>query len=388
MRHVINVAGTMTSLGSSIMLPEAVDAAAEIAPRFVEMDNLHRQASAAIAAITGAEAGFVTASCSAAITLAVAGAMTGDDLAAIERLPDSTGLKHEVVVQAGHLVDYGAPLEQAIRLAGAAVVPIGQATSAASHQLAGAIGERTTAALYVVSHHTARYGQIPLTTFADICHEKRIPVIVDAASEYDLRRFLKEGADLVLYSGHKFLRGPTSGFGAGAKRLVRAAHLQNRGIGRGMKVGKESIAGLLAALEVWQRRDHGGIRANELATLEMWAAALAGRSGVSVEIVPDPTGNPLSRLQVDIDSEKARITAWDLADRLIAVEPAIFVRDEEIEHGRLELDPCNLHAGDAEIVASRIVEELEAAQEGAHAVATSIAQFRLKREAAADEWPD
>ena len=234
LRRVINVAGTMTSIGSSIIVPEAVEAAAAIAPRFVEMADVHRRASSAIAAVTGAEAGFVTASCSASITIAVAGAMTGSDLAAIERLPNSAGLKNEIVIQAGHLVNYGAPLDQAIRLSGAEVVSVGQSTSAAAYQLSGAITERTAAGLFVVSHHVVHYGQIPLRTFAQVCHGKGVPVIVDAASEYDLRRFLEEGADLVLYSGHKFLGGPTSGFGAGARQLVQAAYLQNRGKGRGM----------------------------------------------------------------------------------------------------------------------------------------------------------
>jgi D-glucosaminate-6-phosphate ammonia-lyase len=388
LRRIINVAGTMTSIGSSIMVREAVDAAAAIAPRFVDMEDLHRRAGAAIAAMTGAEAGFVTASCSASITLAVAGSMTGSNLAAIERLPNTNGLKNEVVIQAGHLVNYGAPLDQAIRLAGAEVVPVGQATAAAAYQLRGAITERTTAGVFVVSHHVVHYGQIPLPTFAQICHDKGIPVIVDAASEYDLRSFLEEGADLVLYSGHKFLGGPTSGFGAGARQLVRAAHLQNRGIGRGMKVGKESIAGLMAALEAWGRRDHDGIRARELETIEIWAAALAGRPGVGAAVVPDPTGNPLSRLQVEIDPELARITAWDLAARLTEVEPAIYVRDEEIEHGRIELDPCNLHPGHARVVAARLVEELDRAQQGRNAMGSSIEQYRLSKEAAAEKWPD
>ena len=388
LRRVINVAGTMTSIGSSIIVPEAVEAAAAIAPRFVEMADVHRRASSAIAAVTGAEAGFVTASCSASITIAVAGAMTGSDLAAIERLPNSAGLKNEIVIQAGHLVNYGAPLDQAIRLSGAEVVSVGQSTSAAAYQLSGAITERTAAGLFVVSHHVVHYGQIPLRTFAQVCHGKGVPVIVDAASEYDLRRFLEEGADLVLYSGHKFLGGPTSGFGAGARQLVQAAYLQNRGIGRGMKVGKESIAGLLAALEAWKRRDHDGLRARELETLESWAGALSGRPGVSAAAIPDATGNPLSRLLVEIDPGQARITAWDLAARLTESEPAIYVRDEEVEHGRIELDPCNLHPGDAQIVAARMVEELEKAGQGAIPVATSLEQFWLQKEAAAGKWPD
>lgn len=387
-RTVINVAGTMTALGSSIIDPEAIAAMAAIAPYFVRIDDLQREASTAIAEATGAEAGFVTASCSAAITLAVAATMTGDDLVAIERLPDTSGLKSEVVVQTGHLINYGAPLEQAIRLAGASIVACGQATGVSAYQLRGAIGDRTAAGVYVVSHHVVRCGQLPLRSFADACHEQGVPVIVDAASEYDLRGFLQEGADLVLYSGHKFLGGPTSGIVAGSKTLVRAAYLQNRGIGRGMKIGKESIAGLLAALAAWKRRDHEAIRAGELGKLEIWAAALAARPGIAATVVADPTGNPLSRLRVAIDPAQARITAWDLARRLAEADPAILVRDEEVELGWIELDPCNLHPQEEQIVAERLVAELEAARRTGDPVVTSIAQHRLDREIAARSWPE
>ena len=135
LRPVINVSGTMTSLGASIVVPEAVEAVSAILSEFVELGDLHRRVGAVIAELTGAEAGFITASCSAAISLAVAASMTGPDLAAIERLPDTTGLKNEVLIQSGHMVGYGAPVEQAIRLTGAKVVPVGQATSASAYQL-------------------------------------------------------------------------------------------------------------------------------------------------------------------------------------------------------------------------------------------------------------
>ena len=262
-RPVINVSGTMTFLGASIVVPEAVQAVSAILSQFVEIDDLQRKASAVIARLCVAEAGFVTASCAAAISLGVAGAMTGNDLAAIERLPDANGLSDEVVILAGHMVSYGAPVEQGIRLAGAKVVPVGQATSARAYQLDGAINARTAAAVYVVSHHVAQYGMIPLVEFAAVAHAKGVPVIVDAASEYDLRGFLAAGADLALYSSHKFLGGPTGGIVAGRKDLVRAAYLQNGGIGRGMKVGKEGIAGTIAALQAWERRDHAAVRAAE-----------------------------------------------------------------------------------------------------------------------------
>jgi uncharacterized pyridoxal phosphate-dependent enzyme len=356
---LINVAGTMTALGGSIIVPEAIASMAGIAAEFVSMDELQRSASRAIARLTGAEAGCVTASAAAGMTLCVAAAMTGADLAAIERLPSVPGRKREVLIQMGHIVNYGAPIEQSIRLAGATAVPVGAATGAALYQLENAIGENTAAALYVVSHHTVQYGLIPLKMFAAACQRRGIPVIVDAASEYDLRGFLAQGADLVIYSGHKFLGGPTSGIIAGRKDLVRAAFLQNRGIGRGMKVGKESIAGLIAALEAWERRDHAAIRAQERAALDLWQETLAEFPAVRTILVADPTGNPLDRLEVRAAPD-ADFMAKDLASALRAGNPAIFVRDDEIDRGCFELDPCNLHPGEAEIVASRLADILSA----------------------------
>ena len=128
----------MTSLGASIVVPEAVETVSRILTEFVEIGDLHRKASAVIAAACGAEAGTVTASASAGITVSVAGCLTGADLARIERLPDTSGLERdEVVIQTGHMVYYGAPVEQAIRLAGAKVVPVGTATYARPYHLEG-----------------------------------------------------------------------------------------------------------------------------------------------------------------------------------------------------------------------------------------------------------
>ncbi|MBB5703918.1 L-seryl-tRNA(Ser) seleniumtransferase [Ochrobactrum daejeonense] len=388
LREVINVSGTMTGLGASIAVPEVAQAMARILPQFVEINDLQRKAGAVIARLTGAEAGFVTASCSAGITLAVAGCMTGDDLAAIERLPDASGLGNEVVVQMGHVVSYGAPVDQAIRLAGARPVLIGQATSAYDYHLEGAINERTAAAVYVVSHHVVDYGLIGLTRFAEICHAHGVPVIVDAASEYDLRGFLEAGADMVLYSGHKFLGGPTSGIVAGSKQLVRQAFLQNAGIGRGMKVGKESIYGVMAALEAWEKRDHAGIRAREKSCLDLWRSTLDPYPGVTATIDPDPTHNPLDRLRVTIDPAQAHITAWDLVDALGRGNPPVIARDHEVEHNYFHLDPCNLHPGQETVVASRLREELDKARTSNEIVATPLAERSRRRFDSLRRWPD
>lgn len=388
LRPIINVSGTMTFLGASIVPPDVVAAVAAVLPQFVEIDDLQKKASAVIARLCDTEAGFVTASCSAGISVAVAGAMTGSDLFAIERLPDTTGLKNEVLIQVGHMVSYGAPVTQGIALTGAKVVPVGQATSARRYQLEGAITDRTAAAVYVVSHHAVQYGQIPLDEFVAVCHARGVPVIVDAASEYDLRGFLATGADIALYSSHKFLGGPTGGIVAGRKALVRAAYLQNSGIGRGMKVGKEGMVGTIAALQAWERRDHAAIRAKETASLDLWARTLAGRPGVTAVLEADPTHNPLDRLKVQIDPAEAHITAWDFADAMASGPRPVIVRDHEIEHGYFYMDPCNLHPGQDAVVAERLVEELEKARRSNDIIATPIENRRNRRVASAHRWPD
>jgi L-seryl-tRNA(Ser) seleniumtransferase len=388
LRPIINVSGTMTALGASIAVPEAIAAAADVLPEWVEINDLHRKASRVIAQATGGEAGFVTASASAGITLAIASAMTGSDLARIEQLPDANGMKDEVVILMGHMTGYGANIEQAIRLAGAKVIPIGNVTDARLYQLAAKLTERTAAALYVVSHHVVQYGQIPLKEFAATCHAKGVPVIADLASEYDLKGFLAAGADIAIYSAHKFLGGVTAGIVAGGKALVRATFLQNYGIGRGMKVGKESIAATMAALEAWDRRDHAAIRARERSYLDLWVSRFSGLPGVRAAIVPDPTGNPLDRLKLSVDPELAGTTAWDLADALAAGDPPVIIRDHEIELGFFQMDPCNLHEGEAEIVARRVVAELEAARARNDKPARSAADRKTQRFERLLRWPD
>ncbi|PDS81504.1 aminotransferase class V-fold PLP-dependent enzyme [Rhizobium sp. L43] len=388
LRPVINVSGTMTSLGASIVVPQAIEAMASILPHFVEINDLQRKASTVIGRLTGGEAGFVTASCSAGISLAVAGAITGDNLLAIEKLPDVTSEKNEVLVQMGHVVSYGAPVDQAIRLAGGKVVLVGQATSTHRFHMENAITDKTAAAVYVVSHHVVDYGLLNLKEFVEIAHARGVPVIVDAASEYDLRVFLEQGADIALYSGHKFLGGPTSGIVAGRKELVRHAFLQNMGIGRGMKVGKESIFGVMAALEAWESRDHAGIRERETGYLNLWKRTLDGRPGLTALIEPDPTNNPLDRLRLIVDPEQAHITAWDLADALARGTPPIIVRDHEVEHRYFYLDPCNLHPGQETIVAERLAEELDKARASNEIIATPIENRSRHRFDGVLRWPD
>ena len=165
LRRVINVSGTETAHGASPVADEVITAVTEILPHSVEMIELQRAASSVIARVTGAEAGCVVNCAAAGITVGVAACMAGDDLARIEQLPDTTGMKDRVVMQKGHVADFSASTAQMVRISGARVVEVGTATDCAIYQLRAALDGEVAAALYVVSHHTVQGGLLPLERF-------------------------------------------------------------------------------------------------------------------------------------------------------------------------------------------------------------------------------
>src|SRR5262249_39395579 len=155
-----------------------------------------------------------------------------------------------------HDVNFGAPISQMVRLSGARVVTIGTANHCDGFHLRGALSPRTAAVLYVVNGAISSAADlIPLEECVAIAGD--VPGIVDAAAEPDVRLFLRAGASIVISSGHKAMGALTSGLICGRKALIRACYLQNWGIGRAMKVGKEGIAGLIAAIERWYGPDRG-----------------------------------------------------------------------------------------------------------------------------------
>ena len=382
---VINASGTMTAIGAS-RVPDDVRATVDrILASFVDMDELQSRAGAIIARLTGAEAGCVASCSAAAMAQTVAACLTGANLAKIEAIPTVTG-ERRVLLPMGHMVNYGAPVDQAVRLAGAEVVPLGTAAACETWHLADALAEGAAAALYVVSHHTVRENELPLDVFIELCRAHDVPVIVDMASEYDLTGPIALGASAAIYSGHKFLSGVTSSIVAGNSDLIRATYLQHRGIGRTMKAGKESVVGAMAALEIWEKRDHEAARRAEEARVALWVRELADIAGISVVPHADWTGNPITRVQVTIAPESAGFHAWKLAERIAARTPRIVVRDDLIERQEIYLDPCNLTDQEAAIVAAAIREEAERLRvsgDGRHA---SWSDIKRAREAAILAW--
>lgn len=353
-RQIINASGNVTVLGASLASRASVAAATEILDHFVEMPELHRQASQVIANACKAEAGCVTSCAAAGICVAVAATMTGDDLARIETLPDTTGLKNQVVIQRGHNCHFGGGVAQMVHLSGAQTIEIGSVNRAVGYQLAGAITSDTAAGLFVVSHQTAQVGMISLVEFADLCHAKGVPVIVDAASECDLEVFLQQGADLVIYSGHKFLNGLTAGIIAGRKDLVRACFLQHIGISRAMKVGREGIASTIAALDRWSGLDHAKINEQVAARTETAFSRLQGISGLTTSVEPDPTGNPVSRVRLKIDAEIIGFGAEKFRRLLAHCSPAIHLRSHDSDQQSLLIDPSTVTDEEILLVAGQI----------------------------------
>jgi uncharacterized pyridoxal phosphate-dependent enzyme len=308
----------------------------------VEIDDLQRAASRVIARATGAEAGCVTSSASSGIAVCVAAAMTGADLARIVRLPDTEGLRNEVILQHAHDVNFGARISQMARLPGAQVVSIGTANHSDAFHLRGAITPRTAAVLFVANSAVSSAGDfLPLDRVVEIASRSGIPVIVDAAAEPDLRPFVHAGASLVITSGHKAMGAPTSGLICGRKDLVRACYLQNWGIGRAMKIGKEGIAGLMAAVERWYSRDAEA----ESRCYQEIARVLAAS-------LPIVAAGAAHRVAVDISQFELTLDPRQWANLLRESDPPIWIHD--ISGGRLVLD---LRALDIE-AAHRVIDRV------------------------------
>jgi len=389
-RTVINASGTLTRLGGSRMAPEVLAAMAEAAASFVHIDQLQARAGAVIAEITGAEAGYVTTGAAAGLALGLAACVAGLDVGKMDRLPDTTGMNNEVVVQRGHRNAY----DHAIRSAGVRFVEVGYlgypgAGGTFGWQLDEAITERTVAVACPILDTP---GTLSLPEVAEIAHRKGVPVIVDAAAELpprsNLRRFIAEGADLVTFSGGKAIGGPqASGILAGRADLIASVALQHQdmdvrsqtwnkrallaeggvrgvphqGFGRSMKVGREEIVGLITALRCY-------VAGSDLEDEKRWSAVLARIAGQIGQIdgvrLSQRTNpfKPIPMLILDLDEAKLGFTAYDLVNQLLAGDPPIALAESRAEFGTLAIIPQGLMPPEAEQVGRRVREALTAAR--------------------------
>ena len=342
--RVINACGKMTALSGAQVLPEVVDAAAESMRHFFLLDELQAAAGRVIAEATGAESGCVTACTAAGITLSVAASMTGKDLAKVWQLPDPDGMENRVLIQKGHCVNYGQPVTQAIRLSGATAVEIGVVNRTTADELRHELDKGGVAAVvHVESHHTVRYGWVPLPEVVRIAHAAGVPVIVDgAAQDLRMRELIAAGADIVLTSAHKFLNSTTGGVVAGRKDLIDAVYLQNRGIGRPMKAGKEAIVGAMAALEFRHHQDISAWTVEQDRRVDLILNHLRDVPGLALHVDPDPNGCPYSRVRLVPDPAVTRHSAASLTAALAEGNPTVVARAHHTDEGYIHLDAIDL----------------------------------------------
>ncbi len=352
---VVNLSGPLTKYGSSISSPAVAEAAAEALRHHWDMNDLNRYADEVIARWSGAEAGMLTSSSASGVTLTVAACMTGADLGRIEQLPNPAGMKHEVVIQKGHSVNFGAPIEQMIRLAGATVREVGTINRTSVASIEHALTPDTAAAMFVISHHTVQYGYVQLTEFVEICHAHNVPVIVDAAAQdQQIDRIVASGADLIVLSVQKYLSGPTGGIVCGRNELVRAVELQSYGIGRTMKIGKEGVFGTIAALEERMATDLDVWEVEQRQKAAYLADQLQDLPGVAVSLEKDKVGQPVTRVRLEVDPLAAGLSAEAICDELPRCSPPIEPRAHHTDEGWFLLEPVHVTNDEMDYVAREL----------------------------------
>ena len=289
-RPIINATGTTTLYGGTKTRTETLEVMDKAARVMVHLDELNREAGKVIARVTGAEAGFVSCGAAGGLVLQAAACIAGSDPAKMQQLPDTDGLKNEIIIQRCHRFPY----DQAYRTAGARLVDIGEGRRCQPWQLEAAFTERTAAVAYLVAQHRSRRA-LPLEVVCEIAHARGVPVIVDAASmlppRANLRKYIAQGADMVIFSGGKGVRGPQgSGILCGRADLIEAAAAHaspHQFIGRPMKVAKEEVIGLLTAIQIFVEEDEDDENFRYQVMMRRVVDALIEVPGIQVSVEHD-----------------------------------------------------------------------------------------------------
>jgi uncharacterized pyridoxal phosphate-dependent enzyme len=359
LKKIINASGKMTALGASAVTDEIADALKNAAQGYVDIDELMKYAGSVIAHHTGAEDGCPTVGAAAGIAISTASVIAGKNISLIERMPNSEGLKNEIIIQKGHNVHFGGSIDQMIRLGGGAIVEVGSANQVESDHIEGAITDKTAALIYIKSHHAVQKGMQSIEKMLQLAKKHNLPLIIDGAAENDFKKYISMGADIVIYSGGKALEGPTSGFICGKKDHMEACRKQYKGIGRAMKVGKESISGLIVALNQYPFKDDGVDE--QISSMTHLCDTLNQVEGLSCTIKQDEAGRPIYRAQIEVKKE-AGVSAKELLHQLEHGNPAIYLRHHYVNIGILSVDPRPLLVGQEDIIAEQIISIIKEAK--------------------------
>jgi L-seryl-tRNA(Ser) seleniumtransferase len=356
-RPVINARGTFTIITGSQTLPEVKHAMDQASRGYVNMDELMDGVGKRLAELTGAEWGIVTAGCCAAVTHFTASAIAGGNPERMQRLPNLSGLKSEAILPAySHNV-----YDHAIRMLGVKLIIVHDKA-----ELEAAFNERTAVA-YILAG-PGDDGPLGTRVVAEACKRHNVPLVVDAAAEIltiNPNVHLQRGATAVAYSGGKCIRGPqAAGLLLGDKSMLQGAWINSaphHAYGRALKVGKEEIMGMLAAVEMWVKRDHKAEWAEWEARLDHIASSVKRVDGVTAS-VRQPSADLSNRtpeLIIQWDGAKLGITGTELKDMVYDTEPRIVLsRGSGNRPGSMASSvgvvPYQMMPGDEKVVADRL----------------------------------
>ena len=352
-RPFINAAGTYTAMTASLMPPEVMEAINYASKQYVMLDELHNRVGERIATLARAEAAMVTSGAASALTLGTAAVLTGTDRQKIADLPDLSRMKSEVIIQKAHRFGY----ERAVRNCGVRLVEV-----ETREDLERAVSDKT--AMMLFYNNNNKEGQIRDEEFVKLGLKHSIPTLNDAAADVppldNLWKYTAMGFDLVAFSGGKGIRGPQSaGMLLGKKPLIAAARQNGspngNAIGRGMKVNKEEMVGMLAALELFVGKDHAREEREFERRADEIRKSAAAVTGVKAEVFVPEVANHVPHVRVTWDPSKS-LKAATVVRAMQDGEPSIAIR---AEGETLVVGVWMMQPGEEKIVARRLRQELE-----------------------------
>jgi len=367
-KKIINGVGTWAISGGSLMAPEVVQAMREASQCFVDITELQARCGERVAELTGAEAAYICGGASAGLALSAAACMVGTDVEKIEQLPYVEGVqKYEIIMFRSHRNGF----DQGTRQAGARLREIGYSWEALPRQLEGVISQHTAAIHYdYFGYMMAPFSSMRLEQVLQIAHGHGVPVMLDIAGELpppeNLTKFPEMGVDLTIFSGGKGLMGPQgAGLILGRKDLIEAVTLNGNpyyGIGRSMKADKETMVGMVRAVELYVNRDHDADRQRWSAQARYLVEHLSGIPGFQVSSEPEtPHGRPVPQVYISWDQRAMGMQVEQAINYLTSLDPAVWV-SKHLHH--LRINPHMMPAGDEVIMAEMVREFMEGAGTG------------------------
>jgi L-seryl-tRNA(Ser) seleniumtransferase len=357
-RPFINAAGTFTTLTASLMHPEVVDAINYASKQFVPLNDLHEAAGRRIAELIGCEAAFVTSGAAAALTVGTAACIAGKNPDWIKRIPDlaGTGMKSEVLIQKSHRYGY----DHAVRNCGIKMIEVETA-----EELEKAASEKT--AMMLFFNDADPRGKIKIEEFVKLGKKLNVPTFNDAAADAppteNLSKYTKMGFDLVTFSGGKGIRGPQSaGLLLGRKDLIEAARLNcspnSDSIGRGLKVNKEEIVGLMVAVEVYLKRDAAAEWKEWERRTRVITDSVAKVSTMKADVFVPPIANHVPTVKLTWEKAALKLTADDIRKHLREGKPSIEIAPNSsranAETQEIGVSVWQMQPGEVDIVAQRL----------------------------------